>query len=1663
VAGRLGESATSGVGESLPLINATVQIGGTAFFPLLNNNAKNTVRMLHSDGSCAAAANGVSPTPVIACFAAQFDNVNDLQGGILDINDLEDKRANNNNLDSITTVVQGIRTNLGVDKSAVGIFEDGSGTGASQYRIRVTNLGPDATTANFTITDPQPANVIFESVVANADWNCSSITPTLSCTYVGASLPATGTNFKDLLLNVTENGIAGQNITNTVSVATGPFNFDTVPGNDSDTDITTIQSPPAAGTEKFLLSVSSTSTTGATIGGLTFENNDLIIYDPVSDTAVSFFDNSALGYSVDDPNAVHLLPNGQVILSANGNSTIGSNNLAFQPNDLVKYDPITNLATTFFNGDDYPETTGVNIDAAYVLDNGDIIFSTASDVATGIGWSDSDLVRFDGTNFSIYLNAEDTDVFGAGAANVDALYIKVDPTDATAVLDKFDLSSDNEGTVISDDNIVFGRDDVVEFTIDTKDGGGQPDATSAENLFFGNLATGIFTANDANRRLNALHTLETGYLGLFAITQSQGGTACEAGKVTISKLQGLSSTIDTDYYGSIRLTTSTGTGTWTLDSGSGTLVDTTTNDGQATYTFVPGDNGSVTLSLGVEVATASIDINVTNGIVTEGAADDPLTFNPVVTVVSYKDLFDTAAFDTNDGASWANSWQEIDDANGVNGANSGAGVAAGNIRIGSGRLSLTSNASTDATGRDPSLTRRVDLTSYTVTEDVFLNFSYSYSSINTSDSIVVEVSDDNGSNWTQLAAYTGFSGTNASAITQSLNVSTIGGTINDFTNNLDIRFRVANGYILAATFNVLQVELRTGSTDCNAGSAFDHYEIRIGGVTGPASTVVNGISCLRSEILISGHNGGDILTAPNEMVTLRAFDENGVGRGSWAKAASSLGAFVESGTLTDGTATYTFPLNATQALFYYNYTNPILTNDAFEDINFNVVGSVVVDSQEDPTLRMSPVIIKFTNESNGLSDDFPNQISGKSSNALPNSSILTMQVLTTSETDPSVCAPFVAPGQAFDFSFALECIDADTCNSGSLTNPATVNGTPIANVDSNGGANAVAYTNNVPLTFATLAGKTAAPIVLNYQDAGNVQLHASFDIPLNLDPTNIAARPAGAGTPLFASTNVFTVRPFGFDIDFSNDRANNLPNGDLSAATDSDSSRFAVAAIGFDTTITAVQYQLADDANLDGVPDDGAILADNLTTPNFGNDSTRANYKVGVSSVTVAPPGGFGTLTDSDFNGNGFVNGSQTHTMTFDEVGIIDLSAELQTSGGTSANYLDWGAGISGSVDNVGRFYAASLQLEPATIPIISRPLTKLQSMCIMPSNDFTYMGEDFAIAGILEAQNAVGARLRNYVDGYAKLDNTDLVGAFSAFVQLTGPDTNLSSRIAASTVSAPAIAWPANSVAEANRGRGTLSGNLKFNRQASGVEDGPFPAVSIGMSTQDSDAAALELGVDLDEVLPLANDTALIGSEAFRYGRLLVENAYGPEEEPLDIPLQIQYWDGAEFVVNTLDSCTTLFYDATSGNAADRSLRLLTDVGSFEVNLSSGETVIEPDSVGVADVVVSILNGETKFASTADVDGDSQADDRPFSASAPGLGNEGSAIVEFNLLDPQLPYLLDFLSYDWRTSGELEDETQDGDYTDNPRSRVEFGSYRGHDRVINWQEIYIGPTLGTP
>jgi hypothetical protein len=359
--------------------------------------------------------------------------------------------------------------------------------------------------------------------------------------------------------------------------------------------------------------------------------------------------------------------------------------------------------------------------------------------------------------------------------------------------------------------------------------------------------------------------------------------------------------------------------------------------------------------------------------------------------------------------------------------------------------------------------------------------------------------------------------------------------------------------------------------------------------------------------------------------------------------------------------------------------------------------------------------------------------------------------------------------------------------------------------------------------------------------------------------------------------------------------------------------------------------------------------------------------------------------------------------------------------------------------------------------------------MCIRNPNGlplaerFTYLGEEFGVSFDIEAQNAGGDRTENYVDGFAKLDNTMVnAGAFSVYEVLAGPDNDLTGVRLIPGLIAPAVSWPTN--LEANRGLGSVSGNLIFDRLTTG-EDGPYTDLNIGLNVSDTEAD-LVLDVDIDEVMPIANDVKFISTENFRYGRLLIDNAFGPETDELTIPFRIEYWDGGDWATNTLDSCTVLLYNASEADATMRSTFYVD--GSWEGaidadlnNADDGETVIENDAViAVSDVRISVSAGQTSEAAGIDVNGDDQDDDRPLVTSAPGDGLDGSILVEFDLNHASLPYSLDFLSYDWRSTIEVDvlEPVEDNNYVNNPRGQINFGSYRGHDRVINWQEIYIGP-----
>lgn len=87
--------------------------------------------------------------------------------------------------------------------------------------------------------------------------------------------------------------------------------------------------------------------------------------------------------------------------------------------------------------------------------------------------------------------------------------------------------------------------------------------------------------------------------GVASFSINTGGataSTCVAKNITITALNSAGGTM-TSYTGTINITTSTSRGDWAIVSAGGTLSNGTSDDGAASYTFVSGDNGVITLSL----------------------------------------------------------------------------------------------------------------------------------------------------------------------------------------------------------------------------------------------------------------------------------------------------------------------------------------------------------------------------------------------------------------------------------------------------------------------------------------------------------------------------------------------------------------------------------------------------------------------------------------------------------------------------------------------------------------------------------------------------------------------------------------------------------------------------------------------------------------------------------------------------------------------------------------------------------------------------------------------------------------------------------------------------------------------------------------------------------
>lgn len=562
------------------------------------------------------------------------------------------------------------------------------------------------------------------------------------------------------------------------------------------------------------------------------------------------------------------------------------------------------------------------------------------------------------------------------------------------------------------------------------------------------------------------------------------------------------------------------------------------------------------------------------------------------------------------------------------------------------------------------------------------------------------------------------------------------------------------------------------------------------------------------------------------------------------------------------------------------------------------------------------------------------------------------------------------------------------------TNPfgstVSVNGTSVGTTESAATSVQVNFTNGV-----------SAPISVIYPDAGSIQLQAKDNI-------NVGAPPAGSGSEIVVGGAAFVVRPFGFDVTVAGNpgTAYNPATG-LPALPSLPAFIRAGQATGdtFAATVRAVQWQAADDTNNDGIPDgfgdtdpsNNANLADNPTTPNFGNESTPAG--ITLSAVDLSPLvadggtagilSGAATLTAS--------NGSATtgSVLRYSEAGVIELDADTN-------NYLGANS-VSGGSAPVGRFY-------PDHFAVVGTPTLVNRSDVAGCTDPFTYMDEDFHTQFTLEAQDADGNVTRNYETVPGKFSYAFLniapdapAGAgqigFGAVNDPAGTPTALTPRLAEDSVSGTF----SNGIAQINAA-------LRITRTS--TVSGPFSNLRIGIKPVDSDGVALAAGaLNLDPTLSGTNTHEQIASTDVRQGRVVLENAFGSQYLDLRVPLYAQYYSGPAngFVTNSADSCTA--------------------IGTSLLDLSNN---LQNPAAGVPTIKVGTGSTTAMIANDPMVGGDAA-----LNLSEPG----DSGYVDINLNLATLPWL----QYDWNGNGVNDNNP--------PQARATFGSYRGDDRIIFWRE----------
>lgn len=529
--------------------------------------------------------------------------------------------------------------------------------------------------------------------------------------------------------------------------------------------------------------------------------------------------------------------------------------------------------------------------------------------------------------------------------------------------------------------------------------------------------------------------------------------------------------------------------------------------------------------------------------------------------------------------------------------------------------------------------------------------------------------------------------------------------------------------------------------------------------------------------------------------------------------------------------------------------------------------------------------------------------------------------------------------------------------------------------------------NNLTLSFtAGVAGFNLA--------TSNVGKYA-----FNLDDDSLSA----AATTVSGSSADLTVRPFTLAVTGLAMGGTGNPGG--SAATDA---VFGKAGAAFSASVTAYRWSAGADANDDGVPDAGVTLAQAAA----GGVATGFSASVALtpladSQTPLAAAGGvLGTLSNNVVST--FAAGTATvTTLAYSEVGsfVLNTSAVVGSYLGTAGLNLD-ALVFNAAGDRqprIGRFIPSGFALSSASV-------THRADQACPSASTFTYLEENFRLGFTLTAQNAAGATTRNYAGDFARLD--------------LGTPTNLKlAGIAGSTLFRTGNGRLAPGSSSGNWASGVANVTLTTRATRAAAPDGPFDTASFGIAPVDLDGATL-LSLDLDTDSPANGvDSARVGTIPLRHGRLRLQNGTAPGNRTLNLPLTAQYWNGAAYNTNTLDSCTRI-------SAAHLSFGNLRNVGPANAALIGG-TVTVVAGQGSLPLAAPGSSGLAAYDVAITLDGATPPADASCLAWTPAKAATAGAA-------------LPALRGAWCGSG----------FKD-PSARAVWGIYRGSDGVLHQRENY--------